>query len=368
MVVLTSEEQIQQLQTQVQQLIGQMQHMQPIHNSQNPFPQNNPTTNRPNLDLPKPPPFSGNPLELNTFKINLTHFLRGNFNTYFDNRSQVMCAGALLSGPAAQWYETLLDPQTTELPHHYNLDNFLAELTDFFGGRLTKDSREHSLDDLRQTGSVSALAIAFQNIINTYVPQWNDSASIYFFSRKLKESIRFEITARGNVPVLHQAYIAAAISVEHNQAAAIKGRPQHQQQQPQQQQQQRPPPPNRPQAILPVAGAGPMEVDGSRRPDPLNPEDRRRRADNNLYAYCGQSNHLIGTCALAARVRQARGTFPGFTPTAPPPPPGYFIPPPGFQFPSFQGPYPGPWAVIPSPHTQFGTPPPAVPKNNPPSQ
>ena len=85
-VVLTPEEQIQQLQTQVQQLIGQMQHTQPI-----PVQQNNAPINRPNLDLPKPPPFSGNPVELNTFKIKLTHFLCSNFNTYFDNRSQVMC-------------------------------------------------------------------------------------------------------------------------------------------------------------------------------------------------------------------------------------------------------------------------------------
>ena len=127
-----------------------------------------------------------------------------------------MCAGALLSGLAAEWYETLLDPHTLELPHHYTLDNVLVILTDFFGGRPTLASCKHSLDDLRQTGSVSALTIAFQNTINTYVPRWNDSAIIYFFSRKLKEAIRFEITARGNVPILLQAYIAAAISVEHN--------------------------------------------------------------------------------------------------------------------------------------------------------
>ena len=120
-VVLTPEEQIQQLKTQVQQLMGKMQHMQPI-----PIQQNIPPSNRPNLDLPKPSPYSGNPLELNIFKIKLTHFLHGNFNTYFDNRSQVMCAGALLFGPTAQWYETLLDPHTSELPHHYNLDNFLV--------------------------------------------------------------------------------------------------------------------------------------------------------------------------------------------------------------------------------------------------
>ena len=75
-VVLTPEEQIQQLQTQVQQLIGQMQHMQPI-----PVQQNNPSINRPNLDLPIPPPFFGNPHDLNTFKIKLSHFLRGNFAT-----------------------------------------------------------------------------------------------------------------------------------------------------------------------------------------------------------------------------------------------------------------------------------------------
>ena len=82
-----------------------------------------------------------------------------------------MCAGAFLSSPVAQRYETLLDPHTLGLPRHYILDNFLAELTDFFGGGLTMASRKHSLDDMRQTRSVSALAIAFQNIINTYVPR-----------------------------------------------------------------------------------------------------------------------------------------------------------------------------------------------------
>ena len=204
-----------------------MQHMQPIPIQQNILP-----LNWPNLDLPKPSQFSGNPLELNTFKIKHTHFLRGNFNTYFNNRSQVMCVAALLSGPAAQWYETLFNPYTMEFPHHYNLDNFLAELTKKIGGGLTMASQENSLDDLRQTKSVSAPAIAFQNIINTYVPRWNDSASIYSSSIKFKEAIRFEITARGNVPILLlMAYIAATITVEHNQADAVKGRPQHEQQQ-----------------------------------------------------------------------------------------------------------------------------------------
>ena len=131
-----------------------------------------------------------------------------------------------MEGPAQQWLETLIDPINQNLPEYFTLELFLQMLTSFFGGGVTLASREHSLDDLRQTGSVSKLAIAFQNIINTYVPRWTDSASIYFLSRKLKEAIRFELGKRGDVPDELQAYIAAAIAMEHNLAA---GRPRHQQ-------------------------------------------------------------------------------------------------------------------------------------------
>ena len=346
--LLTTEEietmrtQNQQLRDQVNQLQNQRQYnVQP----------------RANLNLPQPPFFLGNPLELQTFKIKVTKYLRGNFNTFFDDQSQIMYAGGLLQGPAQQWYESLIDPISMELPINYTLDIFLDEMSAFFGGALTQASREHSLDDLRQTSTVSVLAIAFQNIINTYIPRWTDSASIYIFSRKLKEAIRFEVTARGNVPTTLQAYIAAAIAVEHNQAAAVKSRHHPQQQQQQQQQQPRLPGPS--------SGAGPMDLDGSRTGrGPLSSEERRRRADNHLCAYCGQADHSIATCPTAARVRQARGTFPGF----PSPPPGYFHPPPGFHPPPVQGSYPGPWAVIPSPHTQFVQPLPPLPKNESPSQ
>ena len=184
---------------------------------------------RPNLNLPQPPFYSGNALDLTTFKVKLSQYFQGNFNTFFDDGSKLLYAGGLLQGPAQQWYETLLDPITHALPHYYTLELFLEELTAFFGGGVTLASREHSLDNLRQTGTVSDLAIAFQNIINTYTPRWTDSASIYFFSRKLREAVRFEVAARGNVPTGFQAYIAEAIAVEHNLTAAVKGRGSQQQ-------------------------------------------------------------------------------------------------------------------------------------------
>ena len=196
----------------------------------NPHPPPPPT--RPNLNLPQPPPFSGNPSELSTFKLKLCQFIRGNYQTYFDNESQLMYAGSLLSGPAGQWYETLVDPDSYTLPPHYTLDNFLQELTEFFGGGITLASRERSLDTLRQTGTVSELAIAFQNITNTFNPRWTDHSLIYTMSKKIRETIRFELAARGTVPTSFQDYIAAAISVEHNQAAANLSRGQQSSQPP----------------------------------------------------------------------------------------------------------------------------------------
>ena len=79
---------------------------------------------------------------------------------------------------------------------------------------------------LRQTGSVSKLAIAFQHITSTFIPRWSDHPLIYIFSKKLKEVIRFELTARGSILATFKAYVALAIMVEENQAAAASSRSQ----------------------------------------------------------------------------------------------------------------------------------------------
>ena len=102
------------------------------------------------------------------------------------------------------------------LPPSYTLDSFVQELEDFFGGSNTRQSRERSLDVLRETGSVSELAIAFQNITSTFIPRSSDHLLIYVFSKKLREVIRFELTAQGSLPTTLQAYVAAAIFVEQN--------------------------------------------------------------------------------------------------------------------------------------------------------
>ena len=98
-----------------------------------------------------------------------------------------------------------------------------------------------------------------------------------------------------------------------------------------------------------------MDVDGTRtRHGFLTSEERRRKSDAGLCAYCGGVDHQIATCPRAAHIRQARGTFPHF-PAMPTPPAGYSYPPAGYSyppgFPYPQGPFTGPWNVLPNPQT-----------------
>ena len=326
----------------------------------------------PNLNLPSPPSFSGLAKDLPEFRMKMTQFINGNPHIYTTSRTQLLYAGHSLTGPASQWYRAHVDPATQELPPSYDLASFFVALEDFFGGAVTLQSRERALRSLRQTGSVSELAIAFQTIVHTFSPLWADHPLIYTFSDKLKENIRFELTARGSLPTTFQAYLTAAIAVEQNQEAAALSRSQP----PPQSRSPfipKPLPPNnpppRPAAPLP-SGPTPMDLDGSRGPrGALNPEERRRRAEGGLCAYCGGTDHSLATCPRAAHARQARGTFLPL-PHFPAPLAGYPYPSPGYPTP--QGPFPGPWNLLPNPYAAAAAASAAAaadqPKNSHPSQ
>lgn len=346
-----------------QQLVDEIQRLSQHISAASSFPSPSP---HPNLKLPQPPPFSGLATELPEFKMKLSQFLRGSPHTYSTSESQLLYAGSLLTGSASQWYRAHVDSTTFLLPSSYTLDRFFQELEDFFGGAVTLQTRERALKALRQTGSVSDLAIAFQNITHTFSPLWPDHPLIFIFSDKLREGIRFELTARGSIPTTFQAYLTAAISVEQNQAAAALSRTPSSSQPP-------PRPPFVPKS-LPLASPQPapspsqptpMDLDGSRGPrGSLTDDERRRRSDAGLCAYCGRPGHDLATCQAAARGRQIRGTYQP-VPGSPYPPAGYPFPP-AFQYTPFHGPYPGPWTAVPPPQPQLASS--AMPKNGPPSQ
>ena len=82
------------------------------------------------------------------------------------------------------------------------------------------------------TSSVSEFAVAFQNITNAFNPRWPDAPLIFEFMQKSEEVVRYELTSRGALPITFQAYVAAAIAVESNQAAVYSSRGSHQIQNP----------------------------------------------------------------------------------------------------------------------------------------
>lgn len=224
----------------------------------------------------------------------------------------------------------MVDYKTMILPPHFTLDIF-------FGGGMTLDARERPMANLRHVGSVSDLAIAFQNITNTFSPRWPNHPLIYKFSRKLKVAVRFQLTTQGTVVVLFRDYVKAAIMVENNLAAATNGR-----------HHRLPPQPMAPPARLslpspyqafPLPILVPMDLDGAaRQRGPLTQDERLCRAEAGLCAYCAAPSHTVATCPRIAHTQRAQGTYV---------PPGFQVP--GFHFLALGAPpraFLGPWTTM----------------------
>ena len=67
------------------------------------------------LNLPLPPRFSGSSSDLNSFKLRVIQYLGSNMDAYIDSHHQILFTGSLMDGPAAQWYESLIDVNVAQL-------------------------------------------------------------------------------------------------------------------------------------------------------------------------------------------------------------------------------------------------------------
>ena len=69
------------------------------------------------------------------------------------------------------------------------------------------------------THCIETIFIKSNEYFTPNTPRWADHSHMYVFSKKLRETIRFELIAWGSIPTSFQAYLGATISVERNQAA-----------------------------------------------------------------------------------------------------------------------------------------------------
>ena len=115
----------------------------------------------PGMPVPNPLPFLGVANDLPRFKLKLTHYLWGHQTSYPTPQRHLLYCASLLLGAAEHWLITHVDPITTLLPSSWNIDTMFSESENLFGGAATLQSRERDLRALKQTKSVSNLAIQF---------------------------------------------------------------------------------------------------------------------------------------------------------------------------------------------------------------
>lgn len=157
----------------------------------------------PNLNLPTPPFFYGtNPMDLPGWSMTITQFIMASPHTFVTDANKIVCAGSLLSGPARTWYEAKVDPATYLLPPAYTLPIFLRELAAFFGSGITQATQERALTTLRQTTTVTQLAIDSQIITNTFDPLWADGPLIYILGGSLRRWFGSNFFPRWGAPDL----------------------------------------------------------------------------------------------------------------------------------------------------------------------
>ena len=114
-VVMTDTERILQLELAQYQLIEQLNRFVSHPTTQVPPPPPSLVIPpQPTLNLPAPPSFSGLAIDLAEFKMKMVQFLNGNPHTYITSRTQLLYAGANLTGSANQWYRAHVDPATQE--------------------------------------------------------------------------------------------------------------------------------------------------------------------------------------------------------------------------------------------------------------
>ena len=241
--------------------------------------------------------------------------VRANPSRFQTPFSAVLYVCNLLRGPAFEWAQPMLDSDFI-CPPLADLPTFFSALQSVFGDSDPRSTAERSLRTLSQTSTVAAYAITFKQL--TQLMGWTDSSLIYHFHTGLSSGIKDEL-AREQKPIIFDAYVALAIAKENRlterndeRLSDARRRSSHSDQF-----NKRPPPPpfskpvfpyNPPRpstSLYPTLPSGtpspnaptPMDVDATRtKSGGLTPEERARRYELKLCAYCGAGDHLFAAC------------------------------------------------------------------------
>lgn len=154
------------------------------------------------IKAPKPDTYEGSREGVQTFLTQLSAYLYVNNDSFTNEGEKVMCAGGLLRGRAAEWFEPYLrdyldNNKKTDRKDETNalfgdFDYFTKALRNTFGNPDELRTAERQLMQLKQRGSAGTYVADFQRIAARV--DWGEQALIVCFYNGLRDDVKDELS------------------------------------------------------------------------------------------------------------------------------------------------------------------------------
>ena len=164
------------------------------------------------IKAPKPEPYEGGRDNVQTFLTQMSAYLHVNEALFSKEAEKVMCAGGMLRGKAAEWFEpTLRDylendkkanrrDDTNEM--FGDFDVFAKNLRDTFGNPDELRTAERQLMQLKQRGSAGIYVADFKRI--AVKVHWGEQALIVCFYNGLRDDVKDELSREARSEILSE--------------------------------------------------------------------------------------------------------------------------------------------------------------------
>lgn len=265
---------MQTMSQQLEQLARENFHLQRLVQDRTPTPRPVERTREPSIDLPAK--FSGKPKELRNFLVAVDNVFEMQYLSYDSDRRKTGLIGSLCSEDALNWYRTLQESQSVLL-HDY--ESFVSDMKEHFGDPHVTERAKRELLILNQgKGSASGYASRFRRCATD--TGFNNETLVYHFERGLKSEVRKAIAVNDRSFGSLEDLIKYAIKVDNRLFEASNSILNNDTQFFQQRNTRDP---------------NAMEI-GSLKFGKIDENEKRRRYDNKLCLYCGESGHRVNEC------------------------------------------------------------------------
>lgn len=288
-------QQINLLSAQLLELREQLNHITAMSQSGNqPAP---PTINtnhiEPEPKLALPERYNGNHKDAREFIASIENYFRIKPRSYQTNEAKTGLVGSLLTGSARSWFRIISE---TNLGLLGDYNKFMENLKSVFLDPNQRQNAQRILRNFNQ-GKMSALNYTTKFMEYAIDAGYDDNAKISMFYAGLNDDIKDALSLNPNLPTTFDQFANLAIQVdnrifERRQERKNRGNPGTYT------------PRNQSQWTHTTTSHQPMDIDTTKKFQPLTAEEKKRRRDNNLCLYCGGTGHVALNCT--AKTKQSR--------------------------------------------------------------